>query len=231
MSTTATKAVKPEPIPFAALTTAEQGIVNVIQPLRKQEEQIATDLKALRVKIGGEFFRWQALGEQDSNRYSVMLPGKDEPSNVSRFEAAYNSVGISRATAHRYLRAYREHLKSVNPVPSAITQMATTNGVLNLTEEIAQEAIADAYLAAGQPSNPTPQQCMTIVADACERAAETPANVRAQFQALLSKALKFARENHLSAVDTNQSWDETFANFTKEGGWTVVVGVGAIGEL
>jgi hypothetical protein len=167
---TATQTTKVETIAFVGLSAAEQPIVARIQSGLAEIKQVERNLSRLSITVGHDFCDLRVLGSHDKNKYSVTLPGKDKPENVSRFEAAYNWVGISRATVYRYIRAYEAHLKATNPVPSAITQMATSNGVLDVTTKIAQEALADAFLAAGQPSNPTPQQCMTIVADACDRA-------------------------------------------------------------
>jgi HAMP domain-containing protein len=92
--------------------------------------------------------------------------------------------------------------------------MASSNGVLDVTNETAQEALADAFLAAGQPSNPTPAQAMEIVADAIKRAEQTPVDAVKQFQALLSKALTFAKENHISLAATEQTWAEAIGSLT-----------------
>jgi hypothetical protein len=198
------------PIRFTGVSAAEKPIVARIESLIGEFKQVETKLDDLAIEIGHGLFELRAIGQKDGNRYSVVLPGKTEPENVGRFDAVINSFGLSRASGWRYLRAYQEHLKDTNPVPSAITQMATTNGVLNLTEEIAQQAIADAFLAAGQPSNPTPLQCMAIVADACRRAEETPSNDLKDFKKLLSKAITFAREHNLSPEVVTNSWQSAF---------------------
>jgi hypothetical protein len=158
------------PIQFTGLSATEEPIVARIQSLIGEYQQVETKLSGLGVEIGHALFDLRAFGRKDGNKYSVVLPGKTEPENVGRFDAVINSFGLARASAYRYVRAYEKHLKATNPVPAAVTQMATSNGVLDPTTEIAKEALADAFLAAGQPSSPTPQQCMAIVADACARA-------------------------------------------------------------
>jgi hypothetical protein len=163
------------------------------------------------IEEGHALFDLRAFGRKDGNKYSVVLPGKTEPENVGRFDAVINSFGLARASAYRYVRAYEKYLKASNPVPAAVTQMATSNGVLDPTTEIAKEALADAFLAAGQPSSPTPQQCMAIVADACERALQVPSDALAKFQTLLSKAVEFAKENNLEPEVIHGSLESAIA--------------------
>jgi hypothetical protein len=199
------------PIQFVGLSAGEQPIVARVQGLIGECQQVETKLTGLEIEIGHALFDLRALGRKDGNRYSVILPGKSEPESVGRFDAVINSFGLARARAYRYLRAYENHLKATNPVPAAVTQMATSNGVLDPATEIAQEALADAFLAAGQPSSPTPQQCMAIVADACERADKVPSDTLAQFQNLLSKAVKFAKENNLEPKVIHDSLESIIA--------------------
>jgi hypothetical protein len=198
------------PIQFVGLSAGEQPIVARVQGLIGECQQVETKLTGLEIEIGHALFDLRALGRKDGNRYSVVLPGKSVPESVGRFDAVINSFGLARASAYRYLRAYENHLKATNPVPAAVTQMATGNGVLDPTTEVAQEALADAFLAAGQPSNPTPLQCMGIVADACKRAKETPENDLESFQKLLSRAITFAREHNLSSQVVANSWQSAF---------------------
>jgi hypothetical protein len=194
-----TPKVKVEAAQFAGLSATEKPIVARVQNLIGEYQQIEKKLSDLAVEIGHALFDLRAVGRLDDNRYSVTLPGKTAPETVGRFDAVINSFGLARATAYRYIRAYENHLKATNPVPSAVTQMATSNGVLDLTTEVAEEALADAYLAAGQPSNPTPQQCMAIVADACQRAEVAPSDAMKEFAKLLSKAIEFAKENNIES--------------------------------
>lgn len=198
------------PIQFHGVSAVEQPIVARVQSLIGEYKQVETKLADLTIEIGHALFDLRAIGRKDGNRYSVVLPGKTEPENVGRFDAVINSFGLARASAYRYIRAYENHLKATNPVPAAVTQMATSNGMLDPTIETAQEALADAFLAAGQPSNPTPQQCMAIVADACERVEEAPVNDLEDFQKLLSKAITFAREHKLSSQVVANSWQSAF---------------------
>lgn len=201
------------PIQFNGVSAGEQPIVARVQSLLGEYQHVETKLAGLAIEIGHGLFDLRVIGRKDSYRYSVILPGKSEPENVGRFDAVINSFGLARATAYRYLRAYENHLKATNPVPAAVTQMATSNGVLDPTTEIAQEALADAFLAAGQPSNPTPQQCMAILADACERAEQAPSDALAKFQTLLSKAVEFAKENNLEAEVIHGSLESAIAAY------------------
>lgn len=199
------------PIQFIGPSAIEQPIVARVQSRIGECQQVETKLAGLVIEIGHDLFELRALGQKDGNHYSVVLPGKSEPENVGRFDAVINSFGLKRASAYRYLRAYENHLKATNPVPAAINQMATSNGVLDPTTEIAQEALADAFLVAGQPSNPTPLQCMAIVADACKRAEEAPSNNLEDFKKLLSKAISFAREHNLSSEVIHSSLESEIA--------------------
>jgi hypothetical protein len=199
-----------KPVQFHGFSVPERPIVARIQSLIGEAQQVETRLSGLAIEIGHALFDLRAIGQKDGNRYSVVLPGKTEPENVGRFDAVINSFGLARASAYRYIRAYENHLKATNPVPAAVTQMATSNGVLDPTTEIAQEALADAFLAAGQPSNPTPQQCMAIVADACERAEVATSDDLEDFQKLLSKAITFAREHNMSPEVVASSWQSAF---------------------
>lgn len=199
------------PIQFSGVSAVEQSIVARVQGLIGECQQVETKLAGLAIEIGHDLFDLRAIGRKDGNRYSVVLPGKSIPESVGRFDAVINSFGLARASAYRYLRAYENHLKATNPVPAAVTQMATSNGVLDPTTEIAQEALADAFLAAGQPSSPTPQQCMAIVADACERADKAPSDTLAKFQTLLSKAVEFAKENNLEPEVIHGSLESAIA--------------------
>lgn len=199
-----------KPIQFHGFSVPERPIVARIQSLIGEVQQVEKRLSGLAIEIGHALVDLRAIGQKDGNRYSVVLPGKTEPENVGRFDAVINSFGLARASAYRYIRAYENHLKATNPVPAAVTQMATSNGVLDPTTEIAQEALADAFLAAGQPLNPTPQQCMAIVADACERAEVATSDSMEDFQKLLSKAITFAREHNLSPEVVASSWQSAF---------------------
>jgi hypothetical protein len=198
-------------IQFIGPSADEQPIVARVKGLIGEYQQVETKLAGLAIEIGHDLFDLRAIGQKDGNRYSVVLPGKTEPENVGRFDVVINSFGLARASAYRYLRAFENHLKATNPVPDAITQMATSNGVLDPTTEIAQEALADAFLAAGQPSSPTPQQCMAIVADACERAEQAPSDTLAKFQTLLSKAVEFAKANKLEPEVIHDSLESAIA--------------------
>jgi hypothetical protein len=209
------KSTKSEPIQFTGLTPAEQKLITAAQSKIKEVEQVQKTVLSLSVEAGHFLYDARALGRNDRNRYAVTLDSKLQ--NVGRFDAVINSVGIARATAYRYIRAYERHLQTINPVAANVIQMATSNGVLDVTTEVAQEALAEAFLAAGQPSNPTPQECMAIVADACERAAQTPVDTVAEFKALLSKALTFATENHLPVSAINAELNEVFSTAA---GWT-----------
>jgi hypothetical protein len=200
-----------KPLQFQGLSIAEQPIVTRVQSLIGEAQQVEQKLSNLAIEIGHALFDLRAVGQKDGNRYSVVLPGVTEPENVGRFDAVINSFGLARASAYRYLRAYDRHLKATNPVPAVVTQMAASNGVLDPTTKIAQEALADAFLAAGQPSNPTPQQCMAIVADACKRAEEAPSDALAKFRTLLSKAVEFAKENNLEAEVIQDSLETAIA--------------------
>jgi hypothetical protein len=199
------------PIGFIGPSAVEQPMVARVQALIGECQQVETKLAGLAIEIGHDLFDLRAIGRKDGNRYSVMLPGKSEPESVGRFDVLINSFGLARASAHRYLRAYENHLKATNPVPAAVTKMAASNGVLDPTTEIAREALANAFLAAGQPSSPTPQQCLPIVADACERAEQAPSDALAKFQTLLSKAVEFAKENNLEAEVIHGSLESALA--------------------
>jgi hypothetical protein len=204
---------KPKPIQFQfhSLSVPERPIVVRVQSLIGEHKQVEQKLSSLAVEIGHALFDLRAICQKDGNRYSVVLPGKTEPENVGRFDAVINSFGLARASAYRYIRAYENHLKATNPVPAAVTQMATSNGVLDPTTKIAKEALADAFLDAGQPSNPTPQQCMAIVANACERATEIPVNNLEEFEKLLSKAITFAKEHSLKPEIIQSSLESAIA--------------------
>jgi len=202
-----------KPIQFQGLSMPERPIVARVQSLIGEAEQVEQKLSELAIEIGHALFDLRTMGQKDGNRYSVVLPGKTEPENVGRFDAVINSFGLARASAYRYLRAYENHLKATNPVPAAVTQMAASNGVLDPTTKTAQEALADAFLAAGQPSNPTPQQCMAIVADACERAEQAPSDALGKFQTLLSKAVEFAKDNNLEPEVIHDSLESAIAAY------------------
>ena len=169
------KGKKLEPIQFTGLTPAEQKLITQAQSKIAEVVKAEATVKTLSEEAGHYLYDARAIGRKDRNRYSITLDGKTQ--NVGRFDAVINSVGIARASAYRWIRAWEAHLMATNPVPASVIQMATNNGVLALdsTDEakkaIAMDALADAFLAAGQPTNPTPTQAMAIVADACERAA------------------------------------------------------------
>lgn len=208
---TETRTAKPKSIQFMGLTSAEQPLVTLTQSLIGEHQQVEQKLSGLAVEIGHALVDLRTISKKDGNKYSVILPGKTEPENIGRFDAVINSFGLARATAYRYIRAYENHLKATNPVPAAVIQMVTSNGVLDPTTEVAQEVLADAFLAAGQPSNPTPLQCMAIVADACKRAEEAPSNNLEDFKKLLSKAISFAREHNLSSEVIHSSLESEIA--------------------
>ncbi len=198
MKTKTTKAVA-----FTQMTAQEQALISQIQSGIKQCVAIEKQSKTAAINVGLDFIRLKPICDNDRNKYSVILPGNSQPKAVSRFEAVYNSIGIARATAYRYIRAGEEHLMEINPVPQSVKDevirtgvMPNTNGKIDGDDE--NEALASAYLDEivlpaftdnKTPGAPTPLQIMSIIANACKRLKEMPKTKLEIFASKFSKLL------------------------------------------
>jgi hypothetical protein len=84
------------------------------------------------------------------------------------------------------------------------TPSAASNGVLVPSEEIDKTALQESFLEAGQPSNPTPAQCMEIITDAI-RLAEAAREKRpeaSEEQALLASFNSIFTSSYARVVGT-----------------------------
>jgi hypothetical protein len=202
-------------IQFLGMSPAEQTLISHAQAKISQVVQAEATVKMLSEEAGRYLYDCRALGRKDRNRYISIPPGKTKPEEVGRFDAVINSVGIARATAYRYIRAWEAHLQQVNPVPASVIALAQSSGVLDMTSKVATDALADAFLAAyveGKPlANPTPAQVMQIVADAIDRAEQAPVSAAEEFKALLNKALTFAHKHGITAEVRNTLLEEAIA--------------------
>jgi hypothetical protein len=185
-------------------------IQNCISQLAANEKVSAQ----LQVDAGHFLFDRKKVWQDDDRKYSVIrkTANQTEPEELSRYEAELEALGLHRQKANGFVNRYKENLKKTNPVPASLIQatMATKiTDILTKTDptnkdavptltETATEALADAYLAAGQPSQPTERQSFLIVADAVKRAESVPIDDLEEFGKRVKRAMDYAEEKKLT---------------------------------
>jgi hypothetical protein len=175
-----------------------------------QIDQLEIQTAGIYVQLGYQFIEWQKESERYEDRYSVMVNGK--PEEVSYFKAAWVTAGFKQARVYRCINRAKDDMKANHPAPQGVLDLVANTGNLDLTKENVQEAIADAFLAAGQPENPTQLQVMSIAADACQRAAVAPVDDIVEFKAMLTTAMTFAQKHAIPIETVELTWDEILAS-------------------